>query len=133
MCLRDKVPVGPINIRRFRSLPRQQTLVTVVERRGQDRAAPAVQHGVVEAQDELEALIRPPEYVDVEQWPSFPVEDVALARFDPLRQTGVLLLRRLASQVFHFKWQLDACLHKLQGAVIVQTKSRPQDRVLLDT
>ena len=78
LLLRDEVAISPVRLLR-RQRCRQQKLVAVVELSAEDSAAPTVEHGVVEAEDVLEALIGAAEDVDAEERPTLPVEDVPLA------------------------------------------------------
>jgi hypothetical protein len=49
----------------------------------EDGAAPPVEDGVVEADDELEAVIGAPEDVYLEEQPPLPIEDMPLTSFSP--------------------------------------------------
>src|SRR5919205_3019219 len=58
LLLRDEVSVGPVNLYGFYFFSPQEPLITAVEHRRQHCTAPTVQHRVMKADDELEALFR---------------------------------------------------------------------------
>src|SRR5215212_11671934 len=133
LLLRDKVPVSPVNLRRLQLCAGEQTLVAIIELRRQYGPAPTVEHRVMEAENELEALLRATEYVDMEQRPILPVEDMAFTSFRPFCQVNFLLSEGEAAQVFDLQRQPDAPVHDLQRALTLKHKAGAQDGMLFDT
>src|SRR5215217_804572 len=127
LLLRDEVTVSPLRDDRLRSFSQEQALVAVVELGAEHRPAPTVEHGVMEAEDELEALVGAPEDVYVEERAAPPVEDMPLAPLRPFREVELLLFLGLTAQIFDLQRQIDTSVHDLQWPLAVEQKTGAQD------
>ena len=99
--LGDEVAVGPVRLRLLELPAREEALVAVIKLGGQHGSAPPVEHRVVEAEGELEALLRAAEDVHVKERAVLPVKDVAPAPVEPAREVLLLLFVGPAAQVLH--------------------------------
>src|SRR5688572_20973381 len=88
---------------------------------------------MMEADYKLETLLGPEKDVDLPQPPSFPVEDAPLVSFSPFRQIPPLLLLSPATQILHFKRQINPPMYVLQRSFPLQSEPGSQDRLFIDT